>query len=75
MKRLVTLAAVAAAALSTAACVTVIDGGSDHDFGWRGHDAQPFDASLAAGRAQAGRDRHGEALRACMAEKGWTATR
>lgn len=70
MKRFLVLAA-AAAAMTTSACVTVIDGDHD-DFGWHGENAQPFDGSRDACRARAGRDQRSEAFRACMAEKGWT---
>ena len=71
MKKLMILAAVAAA-LSTSACVTVIDASDDGSFGWSGQNAQPFDASLAACREYAGRNQSTPAFAACMAEKGWT---
>lgn len=70
MKKLIILAAMAAA-LSTSACVTVI-GIDDDSFGWSGENAQPFDASLEACRDYAGRNQGTPAFAACMAEKGWT---
>lgn len=69
MKRLLILAAVSAALL-TSACVTVIDA-SDSDDAWHGNNAQPFEAARDACRAQAG-GRHGDAFRDCMAARGWT---
>lgn len=71
MKKLMILAAMAAA-LTTSACVTVIDADSDDSFGWSGQNAQPFDASLEACREYAGRNQGTPAFAACMAEKGWT---
>jgi predicted small secreted protein len=70
-KRLLILAALSAA-LMTSACVTVIDAGDDHDFGWHGENAQPFDASRDACRASTGKGQHSDEFRACMAAKGWT---
>ena len=67
MKRLLILAATAAA-LMTSACITVIDADSD-DMAWHGNDAQPFDASREDCDR---RTESGSAFRACMAEKGWT---
>jgi protein involved in sex pheromone biosynthesis len=69
MKRLLILATLSAA-LMTSACVTVIDA-SDSDDAWHGNNAQPFEAARDACRAEAG-DRHGDAFRDCMAAKGWT---
>jgi protein involved in sex pheromone biosynthesis len=69
MKRLIVLATLSAA-LMTSACVTVIDA-SDSDDAWHGNNAQPFDAARAACRAEAGK-RHGDAFRDCMAARGWT---
>jgi len=74
MKKLIVLAAVAAA-LSTSACVTVIDADNadnDDNINWSGQNAQPFDASLEACREYAGRNQNTPAFVACMAEKGWT---
>jgi predicted small secreted protein len=72
MKKLMILA-VMAAALTTSACVTVIDAGDDdNSYGWSGQNAQPFDASLEACREYAGRNQGTPAFSACMAEKGWT---
>lgn len=71
MKRLLILAA-AAAALMTSACITVIDGDLDDDMAWHGENAQPFDASREACRASSGRNHHSESFRDCMASKGWT---
>lgn len=70
MKRLFILAAMAAA-LSTSACITVID--ADHDdTAWHGENAQPFDAARAECRAASNHGSHGDAFRDCMAGKGWT---
>lgn len=71
MKRLITLA-VLSAAFMTSACITVIDAGDDDDFGWHGENAQPFDAARAECRASTGRGPHSDAFRECMAAKGWT---
>ncbi|MBX3476895.1 MAG: hypothetical protein KF910_04765 [Brevundimonas sp.] len=71
MKRLLVLAA-AAAALSTAACVTVVNPGEETEFGWTGKNAQPFDASREACRLEGASDRTGATYRTCMAGKGWT---
>lgn len=73
MKRLMILAAVSAAALASAACVTVID--ADSDYGWSGHGAQPFDSARDDCRARAGHDEGTTAFVSCMAEKGWTRSR
>jgi len=71
MKRLLILAAAAAVALSTSACVTVIDASDDHDLAWHGENAQPFDAARDQCRAE-NHGRHVEgAFRECMARKGW----
>lgn len=71
MKRLLVLAALSAA-LMTSACVTVIDAGDDDDFAWHGHNAQPFDTARSECRAATGRGQRSEAFRDCMAGKGWT---
>ncbi|MDP2765140.1 MAG: hypothetical protein Q8O54_09915 [Brevundimonas sp.] len=71
MKRLVVLAALSAAFM-TSACVTVIDAGHDDDYGWHGQNAQPFDGARDACRASTGKGPHSEEFRACMASKGWT---
>ena len=71
MKKLMILAAVAAA-LSTSACVTVIGVDDNEPMNWSGQNAQPFDASLEACRAFAGKNQHTAAFAACMAEKGWS---
>lgn len=73
MKRIAILAAVSAAALASAACVTVID--ADSDYGWSGQGAQPFDSARADCRTRAGHDEGATAFVTCMAEKGWTRTR
>lgn len=73
MNRLLILAAVASAALLNAACVTVIDAGSD--YGWSGENAQPFDAARDSCRASAGRAEGSTAFVQCMADKGWTRSR
>ena len=72
MKRFLILA-VAAAALTTSACVTIIDADGVHDGkAWHGENAQPFDSA----RDQCRADNHGRnveaAFRECMARKGWT---
>lgn len=71
MKRLLVLAALSAA-LMTSACVTVIDADHDDDLAWHGQNAQPFDGARAECRASTGKGQRSEAFRACMAEKGWT---
>jgi len=71
MKRLLVLAALSAALMSSA-CVTVIDASDDNDLAWHGQNAQPFDAARAECRASTDRGQRSEAFRACMAEKGWT---
>ncbi|WP_395649586.1 hypothetical protein [Brevundimonas sp.] len=72
MKRLLILSAVAAAALATSACITVID--ADHDdMAWHGENAQPFDAARSECRAAPRYQGQGsDAFRDCMAAKGWT---
>lgn len=69
MKALIVLAA-AAAALSTSACVTVIDA-NDDPINWTGQNAQPFDGARDACIRSHGTDQHSSAFRACMADKGW----
>lgn len=71
MKRLLVLAALSAALMSSA-CVTVIDASDDNDLAWHGQNAQPFDAARAECRASTDRGQRSEAFRACMADKGWT---
>lgn len=72
MNRLLILAAVTAAAVSTSACITVIDAdGYDH-IGWSGQNAQPFDGAREDCRARTGRNERSDAFEACMREKGWT---
>lgn len=70
MKRLLVLAALSAA-LMTSACVTVIDASDSDDMAWHGNNAGSFDTARAECRA-AHHGHSGEAFRACMAEKGWT---
>lgn len=72
MNRLLILAAVAAAALSTSACITVIDADGHDHVGWSGQNAQPFDDAREGCRSSAGRNEHSDAFAACMAGKGWT---
>ncbi|AQR60320.1 hypothetical protein BZG35_00605 [Brevundimonas sp. LM2] len=67
MKRLLILASLSAA-LMTSGCITVIDAKGDDD-AWHGNNAQPFDAARADCDA---RTESRDAFRACMAEKGWT---
>jgi hypothetical protein len=71
MKRLITIAALAAATLMNAACITVIDADSD-DLAWHGEDAQPFDHARDACRASTEGGSRSSAFIACMADKGWT---
>ena len=71
MKRLLVLAALSAA-LMTSACITVIDAGGDDDLAWHGQNAQPFDGARAECRASTDRGQRSDAFRACMADKGWT---
>lgn len=73
MKRLLIIAAVSAAALTSAACVTIID--ADGDYGWSGENAQPFDSARDSCRASAGHDEGTTAFVRCMADKGWTRSR
>jgi protein involved in sex pheromone biosynthesis len=71
MKRLLVLAALSAA-LMTSACITVIDAGGDDDLAWHGQNAQPFDGARAECRASTDRGQRSDAFRACLADKGWT---
>jgi hypothetical protein len=71
MKRLILTATLIAAGLATSACVTIIDAGHDHDDGWRGKNAAPFDGARADCLERTG-DVHSAAFTDCMAEKGWT---
>jgi protein involved in sex pheromone biosynthesis len=71
MKRLLVLATLSAA-LMTSACITVIDAGGDDDLAWHGQNAQPFDGARAECRASTDRGQRSDAFRACMADKGWT---
>ncbi len=73
MKRLLILTVVAAAALTSTACVTVIDAGSD--YGWSGDNTQPFDRARDDCRASAGHAEGSTAFVQCMADKGWTRSR
>lgn len=70
MKRLLILSAVAAAALTSAACVTIID--ADGDYDWHGEGAQSFDSARDACRANGDRHEGSTAFIQCMADKGWT---
>lgn len=72
MKRLLILSTLAAAALMTSACVTVIDASDDDDMAWHGNNAGPFDTARAECRAATRHGDHGDAFRACMADEGWT---
>lgn len=72
MTRILILAALSAGLL-TSACVTVID--ADSDYGWTGHEAEPFDGAREACRARHGHDEGTTAFVTCMAEKGWTRRR
>ncbi len=71
MKRLLVLAALSAA-LMTSACVTVIDASDSNDLAWHGENAQPFDGARAECRASTDRGQRSQAFRDCMAGKGWT---
>lgn len=71
MKRLIVLAALSAA-LMTSACVTVIDASDSDDLAWHGQNAQPFDSARDACRAETGKSQRSEAFRGCMAARGWT---
>lgn len=71
MKRLIVLAALSAA-LMTSACVTVIDASGEDHVGWHGQNAQPFDGARAECRERTGRNERSDAFEACMAAKGWT---
>ena len=72
MKRLLILAAVSAAALSTSACITVIDADDHDDRAWHGENAQPFDSARRECRASTHGGKGSDAFRDCMAGKGWT---
>ncbi len=71
MKRVLILAALSAA-LMTSACVTVIDASDSDNLAWHGENAQPFDAARSECRASTGKSQHSDAFRDCMAGKGWT---
>ena len=71
MKRLLVLATLSAA-LMTSACITVIDAGGDDDLAWHGQNAQPFDGARAECRASTDRGQRSDAFRAGMAGKGWS---
>ena len=71
MNRLLVLAALSAA-LMTSACVTVIDASDSDDLAWHGNNAGPFDAARAECRASTGKGTGSDAFRACMADKGWS---
>lgn len=70
MKRLIIVAAVTAAALLNAACVTVI--GVDGDYRWTGENAQPFDDAKRDCRRASDDGEGSTAFVTCMADKGWT---
>ena len=75
MKRLIIAAAVTAAALLNAACVTVI-GVDDADYRWTGESARSFDdAKQECRRAVGNSDEGSTAFVTCMADKGWTRVR
>lgn len=74
MRKIITVTAMAVAALATSACVTVIDAGDSRDYGWSGEGAQPFDGARDDCRERAGRAEGTTAFVQCMAEKGWTRT-
>ncbi len=74
MHKKLTVLALAAAALATSACVTVIDAGDGSDYAWTGEGAQPFDAARDQCRDRAGKHEGTTAFVTCMAEKGWTRT-
>ncbi|MBU1324096.1 MAG: hypothetical protein KJ676_02540 [Alphaproteobacteria bacterium] len=74
MHKKLTVFVLAAAALATSACVTVIDAGDGGDYAWTGQGAQPFDAARDACRDRAGKQEGTTAFITCMAEKGWTRT-
>ncbi len=67
MKRLLILAATAAA-LMASGCITVIDADGE-DMAWHGNNAQPFDGARDECHDRTN-DR--DAFIACMADKGWT---
>ena len=70
MKRLALVTIIAMAAVSTSACITVID--ADHDdMAWHGNNAQPFDTARSECRERVDSS-SSAAFRDCMAEKGWT---
>lgn len=70
MKRLALVAIIAMAAVSTSACITVID--ADHDdTAWHGNNAQPFETARSECRDRVDSS-SSAAFRDCMAEKGWT---
>ena len=66
MKRLLIIATVSAA-LMTSGCITVID--ADGDDSWHGNNAQPFHV---AREECDDRTESRDAFVVCMAEKGWT---
>jgi uncharacterized protein GlcG (DUF336 family) len=72
MKRLLILAAATAVALSTSACVTIIDADGHDSVAWSGENAQPFNAARDECRAQTRQGQRSDAFRDCMAGKGWT---
>ncbi|MDQ8029081.1 MAG: hypothetical protein REJ23_10160 [Brevundimonas sp.] len=75
MKRLIIVAAVTAAALLNAACITII-GVDDADYRWTGESAQAFDdAKRDCRRAVGASDEGSTAFVTCMADKGWTRVR
>lgn len=74
MHKKLTVFTLAAAALATSACVTVIDAADGGDYGWTGQGAQPFDAARDQCRDRAGKHEGTTAFIICMSEKGWTRT-
>lgn len=73
MNRLLALSAIAAAAVLSTACVTIID--ADSDYGWSGNGAQPFETARDECRQRAGDDEGATAFITCMADKGWSRSR
>lgn len=75
MKKKLTVLVLAAAALATSACVTVIDAADGGDYGWSGQNAVALDTAREQCRDRAGRAEGTTAFIQCMSEKGWTRTR
>lgn len=55
-------------------CVLLAACAVQREAGWKGKDAQPFDAAYAQCKAEAedSADSRQERMQACMAERGWT---